>query len=99
MKKLILGMVIGFVYATTLLPASQAALFQSCGEAELFCDALIRVRANYVHEINSPELIEAAINGMMTALDPHSRVETHKIHHTIAATRQIEARKFRASLS
>jgi hypothetical protein len=28
-----------------------------------------------------------------------TRVETHKIHHTIAATRQTEARKFRASLS
>jgi DNA-binding SARP family transcriptional activator len=28
-----------------------------------------------------------------------ARVETHKIHHTIAATRQTEARKFRASRS
>jgi hypothetical protein len=28
-----------------------------------------------------------------------SRVQTHKIHQTIAATRQIEARKLRASLS
>jgi hypothetical protein len=31
--------------------------------------------------------------------EPLTRVETHKIHHTIAATRQTEARKFRASLS
>jgi nitric oxide reductase subunit B len=29
----------------------------------------------------------------------HTRVQTHKIHQTIAATRQIEARKLRASLS
>jgi hypothetical protein len=28
-----------------------------------------------------------------------TRVQTHKIHQTIAATRQIEARKLRASLS
>jgi hypothetical protein len=28
-----------------------------------------------------------------------TRVQTHKIHHTIAATRQTEARKFLASLS
>ena len=28
-----------------------------------------------------------------------TRVQTHKIHHTIAATRQTEARKLRASLS
>jgi hypothetical protein len=28
-----------------------------------------------------------------------SRVQTHKIHQTIAATRQTDARKFRASLS
>jgi hypothetical protein len=28
-----------------------------------------------------------------------TRVTTHKVHHTIAATRQTEARKFLASLS
>jgi hypothetical protein len=28
-----------------------------------------------------------------------TRVQTHKIHHTIAATKQMDARKFRASLS
>ena len=31
-----------------------------------------RVRAEYVEEVTDEELIEAAINGMLTSLDPHS---------------------------
>ena len=39
------------------------------------------------------------IAGTLGALAGVTRVQTHKIHHTIAATRQTEARKFLASLS
>ena len=38
----------------------------------LFGDVLERVRAEYVTELTDKELIEAAINGMLTSLDPHS---------------------------
>ncbi|MBV6633633.1 MAG: S41 family peptidase [Alphaproteobacteria bacterium] len=38
----------------------------------LFGDVLERVRAEYVTELTDQELIEAAINGMLTSLDPHS---------------------------
>lgn len=38
----------------------------------LFGDVFERVRADYVEETTDEQLIEAAINGMLTALDPHS---------------------------
>ncbi|HIG17552.1 MAG TPA: S41 family peptidase, partial [Candidatus Handelsmanbacteria bacterium] len=36
-------------------------------------DVFERVRADYVEEVSDTELIEAAINGMLSSLDPHSR--------------------------
>ncbi|MCX8505424.1 MAG: S41 family peptidase [Alphaproteobacteria bacterium] len=38
----------------------------------LFGEAFERARANYVDPVNDQKLIEAAINGMLTSLDPHS---------------------------
>lgn len=39
---------------------------------ELFGDVFERVRSDYVEEATDQELIEAAISGMLTSLDPHS---------------------------
>jgi len=41
-------------------------------QLKLFGDVLERVRADYVDEQSDQELIEAAIRGMLTNLDPHS---------------------------
>ncbi len=41
-------------------------------QLDLFGDIFERVRAQYVEEVDSKDLIEAAINGMLTSLDPHS---------------------------
>ncbi|MCM2561737.1 S41 family peptidase [Lutimaribacter sp. EGI FJ00015] len=41
-------------------------------QLDLFGDIFERIRAQYVEEVNDKELIEAAINGMLTSLDPHS---------------------------
>ena len=38
----------------------------------LFGDVFERVRNNYVEEVGDKKLIEGALNGMLTALDPHS---------------------------
>ena len=38
----------------------------------LFGDVFERIRADYVEEVKDPDLIEAAINGMLSSLDPHS---------------------------
>lgn len=41
-------------------------------QLNLFGDVFERVRAEYVDPVTDKELIEAAINGMLTNLDPHS---------------------------
>lgn len=41
-------------------------------QLDLFGDVFERIRSQYVEETDSKELIEAAINGMLTSLDPHS---------------------------
>jgi carboxyl-terminal processing protease len=41
-------------------------------QLKLFGDVFERVRGEYVEEVTDEELIESAINGMLTSLDPHS---------------------------
>jgi len=41
-------------------------------QLDLFGEVFERVRSDYVEEVSDQQLIEAAINGMLSALDPHS---------------------------
>ena len=41
-------------------------------QLDLFGDIFERIRAQYVEEVDTEQLVEAAINGMLTSLDPHS---------------------------
>ncbi|MFI0397327.1 S41 family peptidase [Paracoccus jiaweipingae] len=41
-------------------------------QLDLFGSVFERVRADYVEQVDDKKLIEAAINGMLTSLDPHS---------------------------
>ena len=41
-------------------------------QLKLFGDVFERVRADYVEEVTDQKMIEAAIQGMLSALDPHS---------------------------
>ena len=41
-------------------------------QLDLFGEVFERVRADYVEEVTDQQLIEAAINGMLSSLDPHS---------------------------
>lgn len=41
-------------------------------QLNLFGDVFERVRAEYVEQVTDEQLIESAINGMLTSLDPHS---------------------------
>ncbi len=49
--------------------ASKSSVYE---QLDLFGDIFERIRAQYVEEVEESELIEAAINGMLTSLDPHS---------------------------
>jgi carboxyl-terminal processing protease len=41
-------------------------------QLDLFGEVFSLVRANYVDDVNDDNLVESAINGMLTSLDPHS---------------------------
>jgi carboxyl-terminal processing protease len=70
------GMVAG-ILATTQVAGPLLAQ-ESVGEAsvyeqlDLFGIVFERIRSQYVEDVDEGELIEAAINGMLTSLDPHS---------------------------
>ncbi|MBK1635336.1 S41 family peptidase [Rhodovulum adriaticum] len=70
------GTLAGAVAATQVaapLMAQEAESSQSVyQQLDLFGDIFERIRGQYVEEVDSAELIEAAINGMLTSLDPHS---------------------------
>src|SRR5690606_8175599 len=66
------GAVIAMQLAGPLLAqdaAKKASVYQ---QLDLFGDIFERIRAQYVEEVEPEKLIEAAINGMLTSLDPHS---------------------------
>jgi carboxyl-terminal processing protease len=70
------GTVAGALLTTQLagpLIAQEAEKSSSVYEQlDLFGDIFERIRGQYVEDVDSKKLIEAAINGMLTSLDPHS---------------------------
>ncbi|MDU8910085.1 S41 family peptidase [Aestuariicoccus sp. MJ-SS9] len=80
MKKFVMAAIGGTlagVIATTqfvgpLLAQESARPTSVYEQLDLFGDIFERIRAQYVEEVDESELIEAAINGMLTSLDPHS---------------------------
>src|SRR5258708_8671278 len=68
-----LGLMGGFVAAMVALPEAKGANDASAyGQLDLFSDAFEGVRANYVRPVQDSELIDSAIQGMVSNLDPHS---------------------------
>lgn len=68
-----MGGVAGFATALMLFPAAHGANDQSAyRQLDLFSDAFERVRANYVRPVQPSELVDNAIEGMVSGLDPHS---------------------------
>ncbi|SHH65497.1 S41 family peptidase [Marivita hallyeonensis] len=80
MKKVLMaaigGSIAGVVASTQLvgpLVAQESARSTSVYEQlDLFGDIFERIRGQYVEEVDAADLIEAAIDGMLTSLDPHS---------------------------
>lgn len=80
MKKIILaaflGGTLGIISAVKLtgpvLAENNSDKANVYEQLDLFGDIFDRIRSEYVEEVDAKELIEAAINGMLTSLDPHS---------------------------
>ncbi|MDE3016744.1 MAG: S41 family peptidase [Pseudomonadota bacterium] len=65
-----LSLVAGLLLALPL--AAYAAKDDTLQLLDLFGEVFDRVRTDYVEPVKDSDLIEAAINGMLTSLDPHS---------------------------
>jgi carboxyl-terminal processing protease len=61
----------GILVWTTNAP-TQEPVSDTLRQLELFGDVFERVREDYVEEVTDQQLIEAAIQGMLSSLDPHS---------------------------
>jgi carboxyl-terminal processing protease len=70
----LMGAVIGLTALAAPAPATPPAdpRMPTYQQLELFAEILTTARADYVVEIDEEEAIEAAINGMLVSLDPHS---------------------------
>ena len=62
----------GLFLAAPYTTRAQSNNDETYRQLTLFGDVFQRVRSDYVEQISDQELIEAAINGMLTSLDPHS---------------------------
>src|SRR5215203_6210610 len=60
------------VSQSVVLPGADAASSATYRQLNIFGDVYDKVRTNYVEPPTEAKLIEGAINGMLTSLDPHS---------------------------
>ncbi len=67
-----LGVMTALQFAAPVLAQSSNERSSVYEQLDLFGDIFERIRSQYVEEVDEAELIEAAINGMLTSLDPHS---------------------------
>jgi carboxyl-terminal processing protease len=66
------GVVLATQVAKPLLAQEQVNNSSVYEQLDLFGDVFERIRGQYVDDVETAKLIEAAINGMLTSLDPHS---------------------------
>lgn len=70
--------ILAVIGVVAFLQMAQPTVASAQGESDtyrqlnLFGDVFERIRADYVEEVSDEDLVESAINGMLSALDPHS---------------------------
>src|SRR5215207_4471796 len=60
------------VSQSVVLPGADAASSETYRQLNIFGGVFEKVRSDYVEAPNDAKLIEGALNGMLTSLDPHS---------------------------
>src|SRR5882762_2127602 len=58
--------------AATAVPQAAKSNSDTYRQLNLFAEVFERVRSDYVEEVSDETLVESAINGMLSSLDPHS---------------------------
>ena len=69
---IVLGIGIGFFVSAQWVPNVSAVGRQDYESLEAFSNILSIVKKNYVEDVETKNLVNGAINGMLNSLDPHS---------------------------
>ena len=77
---LLAGMALGFFLAGHWVPNVSAVPRQDYESLETFTNILSIVKKNYVEDVETKNLVQGAINGMLTSLDPHSAYLTPDLY-------------------
>src|SRR5918995_2496857 len=77
---LLIGIALGFFLAGQWVPNVSAVPRQDYESLEAFTNILSIVKKNYVEDVNTKSLVNGAINGMLSSLDPHSAYLTPDLY-------------------
>jgi carboxyl-terminal processing protease len=78
------GLVIGLAISNGRLVGDvDAAANQDYEELETFTNVLAIIKKHYVEEVTTKQLVDGAIDGMLTGLDPHSAYLTPELYREL----------------
>src|SRR5574342_670704 len=77
---LLVGIAVGIFLAGHWVPNVSAVSRQDYESLEAFTNILSIVKKNYVEEVDTKNLVNGAINGMLSSLDPHSAYLTPDLY-------------------
>jgi carboxyl-terminal processing protease len=77
---LVVGIALGFFLAGQWVPNVSAVPRQDYESLETFTNILSIVKKNYVEDVETKNLVNGAIGGMLNALDPHSAYLTPDLY-------------------
>src|SRR5215510_8272990 len=85
---LLVGMALGFFLAAQWVPSVSAVPRQDYESLEAFTNILSIVKKNYVEDVETKNLVNGAINGMLNSLDPHSAYLTPDLYKELQSDTQ-----------
>jgi carboxyl-terminal processing protease len=85
---IVLGIGIGFFIAAQWVPNVSAVGRQDYESLEAFSNILSIVKKNYVEDVETKNLVNGAINGMLNSLDPHSAYLTPDLYKDLQSDTQ-----------
>lgn len=85
---LVSGIALGFFLSAHWVPNVAAVGRQDYESLEAFSNILSIVRKNYVEDVETKNLVNGAINGMLNSLDPHSAYLTPELYKELQSDTQ-----------
>jgi carboxyl-terminal processing protease len=85
---IVLGIGIGFFLSAQWVPNVSAVGRQDYESLESFSNILSIVKKNYVEDVETKNLVNGAINGMLSSLDPHSAYLTPDLYKDLQSDTQ-----------